>query len=59
MPNGCGASTRLTFGIASNILYNPEFEADVIDSFRDSLKLSMMINSTKDRLSTPYIIEQR
>lgn len=48
LPNGCGNNTRLIFGIASTILYNPEFEADVVDSFVDSVKVTTMINSTRD-----------
>jgi len=56
LPNGCVNNTRLTFGIASNILYNPEFEADFLDSFSDSIKVTTMVNSTRDQ--QPYIYER-
>lgn len=46
----------MTFGIASTILYNPEFEADVIDSFVDSIKVTTMVNSTRAR-GQAFVIE--
>jgi hypothetical protein len=56
LPNGCSNNTKVTFGIASTILYNPEFEADVIDSFVDSIKVTTMINSTRAR-GQAFVIE--
>lgn len=54
-PNGCPNNTRLLIGIASTILYNPEFEADFLDSYIDSIKVTTYINSTRDKI--PYIYE--
>ena len=56
LPNGCYNNTKVTFGIASTILYNPEFEADVIDSFVDSIKVTTMVNSTRAR-GQAFVIE--
>ena len=49
LPNGCSNNTKIIFGIASTILYNPEFEADVIDSLADSIKVTTMVNSTRTK----------
>jgi hypothetical protein len=56
LPNGCSNNTKVIFGIASTILYNPEFEADVIDAFADSIKVTSMINSTRAKGSS-FVIE--
>ena len=60
LPYGCSNNTKVTFGVASTILYNPEFEADVIDSFADSIKVSTLVNSTrvnKNEGQAAYVIE--
>jgi hypothetical protein len=39
VPNGCPAQTKITFGIANTILFNPDFEQDPMDPFDDAIKL--------------------
>jgi hypothetical protein len=56
LPNGCSNNTKIIFGIASTILYNPEFEADVIDSIADSIKVTTMVNSTRTK-GQAFVIE--
>ena len=56
LPNGCSNNTKVIFGIASTILYNPEFEADVIDNFVDSIKVTTMVNSTRAK-GQAFVIE--
>jgi len=56
LPNGCSNNTKIIFGIASTILYNPEFEADVIDSLADSIKATTMVNSTRTK-GQAFVIE--
>ena len=46
----------MIFGIASTILYNPEFEADVIDKIIDSIKVTTMVNSTRAK-GQAFVIE--